>query len=132
MKCLIFILLVFTVLGCNAQKSDYEQIMSETLENSELKKFLHLELENRSPVFLYNNEWIEDELSLEGLSYEVQIVDDTTGTNGNVIRFSELHVDGDSAKFSLYYKIENMSMAGTVKKSNGEWKVESIDEIIEF
>ena len=106
--------------------------MSETLENSELKKFLHLELENRSPVFLYNNEWIEDELSLEGLSYEVQIVDDTTGTNGNVIRFSELHVDGDSAKFSLYYKIENMSMAGTVKKSNGEWKVESIDEIIEF
>ena len=69
MKCLIFILLSFIVLDCNAQKSDYDQIMSETLENSELKKFLHLELENRSPVFLYNNEWIEDELSLEGLSY---------------------------------------------------------------
>lgn len=132
MKCLVFVLLAFTVLECNAQKSDYEQIMSETLENSELKKFLHLDLESRTPVFIYKNEWIEDELSLEGLSYEVQIVDDTTGTNGNIIRFLELSVDDSTAKFSLYYKIENMSMRGTLKKIVGKWHMDKIDEIIEF
>lgn len=127
----LFICILCTV-SCSGQTNDKTEIIQTVLDHPEMEEFLHMELENRIPLYILKNEYISEKLNLTKGKHKVVIVEDTTGTKGNYIKMTDLTVKDRKAEFSLYYKIENMEMSGRLQKEDGKWTVSKIDNIIEF
>lgn len=128
---ILTVLLIFISFNCKGQDPNETAIIEEILNTPELQKFLHLNLKERTPLFILNNEHI-DSLNVSEFKFEVILTPDTTGTNGNYIKLTKLTSDKNKAEFALYYKIENMFMSGHLRNVDGQWQMEKIDEIIEF
>lgn len=129
MKYFILILL-FISCADSITQSEETAILQTILNTSEFKKYHHPNLKNRIPLFLLDKGQFSN-TNLSQVKPKVKIVDDTTGTNGNYIKFSKLFISDGEAEFELYYKIENMHMGGSLTKKEGEWQIDEIDYVIE-
>ncbi|HEX6982001.1 MAG TPA: hypothetical protein VF181_04510 [Balneolaceae bacterium] len=122
-----FLLTLFLIVSCSSSQTTKENAVLQTiLKNPKMKKFFHLELDSRTPLYLLDNEYLDENLKLTELEYKVVIVNDTSGTNRNYLEIVKLDIKEDEAKFAIYYKIEGTEIYGTLKEINGEWKVKNI------
>jgi len=118
-------------MSCYAQTSDKSSAIQTFINVPELDKYFHPELENRIPLYLLNNKFIEEDIKLQKFGRKVRVVKDTTGTNGNYIKITKLVLENNQASIAFYYKIQNISVTGTLEKNNGRWQVTS-HKILQF
>ncbi|MCW9706979.1 hypothetical protein [Fodinibius salsisoli] len=100
-----------------------DKMMQSILNNSLLSKYLHPALESRSPLYLLNNQYVHEDLKISYAGHELIIVDDTSGTNGHYLETTYLVPFNRKADFAIYYKIEDISVKGTLKEFYDKWKV---------
>lgn len=113
------------------QEPDVESMIQTILNSSEFEKYLHPEIDNRKQLYLLDDEYTFRNLSISKFGNRIKVIDDTTGTMGNYLRVSELEILNRKVNFGIYYKFENISADGVLRKIDGKWHLYEIN-IFEF
>lgn len=129
MKYLALLLLVINC-SCSEPCTDRAKIIQSFLDIPELDKVFYPEIEGRVPLYILNNEYIDKDIDLHKYGEKVNVVDDTTGTNGNFIRIAKFDVKQDEIDIAFYYKIQNMEVQGNVSQEEGGCKVQEYEFIV--
>lgn len=132
LRYILLVLILSMANFCSAQTVDKSKVIQTILNTEELEKYLHLEMEARTPLYVLKNEYVDEGVELSKNGQQVFLIEEEADSVKNYIQFLFLNIETDRAEFDLYYKIENMSMKGRLKKVKGQWEIDELDEIREF
>ncbi|MAO63415.1 MAG: hypothetical protein CL666_00290 [Balneola sp.] len=126
----IIILILFQT--ATAQTSDGTEVIQAVLDADQIENYLHLDLPERTPLYLLKNKFVDETVDLSVKGQKVLLIEEESDSVKNYIQFLDLDIGEDKAEFELYYKMENMLIKGRLKRLDGQWQVDAIEDIIEF
>lgn len=130
MKNFILILVLSIAVNCQGQNKTSEnvKILQKIIEIPELTNFKNPKSESNIPPYILPNQFITKDINLSNYEYDIEVSESISG-NDNYLKIYELQKSSESAEFTVYYKIENMEITGTLVKISNEWRIEDYNTI---
>ncbi|HBQ61324.1 MAG TPA: hypothetical protein DD671_17355, partial [Balneolaceae bacterium] len=116
----IIILILFQT--ATAQTSDGTEVIQAVLDADQIENYLHLDLPERTPLYLLKNKFVDETVDLSVKGQKVLLIEEESDSVKNYIQFLDLDIGEDKAEFELYYKMENMLIKGRLKRLDGQWQ----------
>ncbi|WP_040756532.1 hypothetical protein [Winogradskyella psychrotolerans] len=128
---LVFLILIsFTSCKAQINSADKSNIISETIEYSDFKNYLHLEIKNRENLILVENDIVKAGLKINVKNLNIKIKKKSDILTKNYIEIKKIEVFTKKAELIFYYAIENIEVKTYLFKEDS-WKVKKM-EIIEL
>lgn len=112
----------------NRIETQYEReiIIQKILDLPRLQPYYHIELKERLPIKLLENEYVDKNLSLNKFGQNVEIlsrqkIDEDSITD--YLSISHLNFSNDTLNFGFVYPIEGLGVSGRMIRTNTDWKV---------
>jgi hypothetical protein len=106
-------------------------LLQQVLDGPELTRYLHLELEERTPVRVLRNHVVADRPPLTRAGPVVYVEPADAGRGGPLLEFTGVTLETDAALVELRYPIEGVRGTITFRKTDERWGVADEDLVEE-
>lgn len=119
-------IIAFIVLSCSTESNMklpdtlVNNVFKLILSDEEFHQYLHLELEERSPILIATNHNIPISTKPDGFDVVLH-VEKISELYIEVVKFV---VESNSVEFEINYEVEGVTFQGVASKKNGQWVIQ--------
>ncbi|UGU16388.1 hypothetical protein LS482_00630 [Sinomicrobium kalidii] len=135
-RMIILLFTLVTSLSCMSQeyscleKQDKKDIIKTILLQKNVYAYLHLELDERKPIELIANPFLDGLDSLAVENTYIKLVDSLNTNKAKInLKLDIISCETKTVSFSFSSPIEGALVTGNLKKEKSVWKIEILEDI---